>query len=260
MEILFVSAGFAAFFFGYPGSLLLLRCGFSACMRFSPRACIALTGVCGVSSALPLLLSRDLLRSSPGEPRTSAAVFGFAGGVFGRMLLLMYTARFSGSHDLLMLQAVPLALLCTAALFSAQFHPYKMPQKRMPLLLLSFCCAGADGFFGAGSDAILALASHRSILRRSDGPSSFALIVGFCAQSGALLFTILCGAAQVFPARIPVSLALGAALGAYLSETAVSGQKNGYKKTRSAIHQGLRSALKIYLLFAALSCCEQAFL
>ena len=67
--------------------------------------------------------------------------------------------------------------------------------------------------------------------------------------SGALLLTLLSGAAQVFPPRMLAAAAVGAAAGALFGE---------YGKKRGALPSGMRAAARVYEISAALACAEQA--
>ena len=115
-------------------------------------------------------------------------------------------------------------------------------------LAAAFPAAALGGFLGAGEAALLRLFLPAGVIRRRQ--SAAALLSSACAQGGALLLTLLCGAAQVFPARLLASAALGAALGALCAEGC---------KERGALRSGMRAALLVYGILAALACVEQAF-
>lgn len=231
---------------------LMLRCGLSACLRFSPRAALALAGAAGLCASAAQLVRRGGLRAVPHAQRGSIALAGFVGGVSGRMLLLMFVARYPGSLSLQRAQAAPLLLLALAALLPAAKSRLPFPRSKRSLLAFSFLCAALDGCFGAGGAVLFALAARDGSRRRQ--PPSAALLLILCAQAGAILLTLLSGAAQVFPVRLLLFLALGAVSGALGWEQ---------RKKRGAhpdIPPGLRAALKVYLLCAALAGAEQAWL
>lgn len=246
--VLFTAAGlvFALFPAGAP---LALRCGLNACLRFSPRAALALASMAGLSGSLCALLGRGLRQTVVPGQHAAAALAGFLGGTAGRALLLMYASRFSGSLELARAQAVPLLLLAGAGVLSAQRQPFLPPQSRRGFFSLALLSAAIDGLLGAGGTALSALVRPDGVRRRQTALSSAALLASACAQGSALLLTLFSGAAQVFPPRIPLALALGAAAGSWLHE-----------RQKRAGPAGLRAALCVYLMLAALACAEQAFL
>ena len=126
----------------------------------------------------------------------------------------------------------------------------------MPLFIIATALALAptastaliqSTFLGAGEAALLSLAPVPGVRRGRQ--SGDALLLTVCAQGGALLLTLLCSAAEIFPARLLAAMALGAALGALAAEQC---------KERGALHRGMRAALLIYGFFAVLACAEQA--
>lgn len=247
MDFFLCTAAFFAFYAGHPASALLLRCGLAACARFSPRAALALAAVASFSGASAGLLCRGGLGAAASGQRGLCAACGFAGGVMGRALLLMLTARFPSSTALARVQGIPLLLLFLLSLLPPR-RQARLPLTPLRLAGYALLCAGIDGFFGAGSIPLFALAALGGVRRRRDLPAG-ALLTTLCAQTGALLLTILTGQAQIFPPRMLLWLALGAALGAASGET---------QKERGAFHNGMRAALKTYGILAACSCIEQA--
>lgn len=241
MELILFGAALCAFFAGGPSAALLLRCGLNASLRFSPRAALALSSLCALSGALAQLLVRGGLRSVPG-PRAALAMLTFTGGVLGRALLLMLVASFPDSLLLLRIQALPLLLLLLVSLLPGDQRFSVSP------LAAAFPAAALGGFLGAGEAALLLPLLPTGIRRGRQ--SGAALLSSICTQGGALLLTLLSGAAQIFPARLLASVALGSALGALCAEGC---------KERGALHTGMRAALLIYGLLAALACTEQAF-
>lgn len=241
MELVLFGAALCAFFAGGPSAALLLRCGLNASLRFSPRAALALSSLCALSGALAQLLARGGLRAVPG-PRAALATLSFTGGVLGRALLLMLVARFPDSLLLLRVQVLPLLLILLLSLLPEGRRFAAAP------FAAAFPAAALGGFLGAGEAALLRLFLPAGVIRGRQ--SAAALLSSACAQGGALLLTLLCGAAQVFPARLLASAALGAALGALCAEGC---------KERGALRSGMRAALLVYGILAALACVEQAF-
>lgn len=247
MDLFLGVAAFLAFGAGYPASALMLRCGLEACERFSPRSALALSGVAALCGAASGLLARGGLRQLSPARRVPASLAAFVGGTLGRCLLLLYASRFTGSLALSRLQAMPLLALSAAALYALRRQPFALPESRARLFFLSMVCGLCDGFLGAGGMALLALFSPGGVRRKSAAPSSLALLTSLCAQAGALLLTLFAGAAQVFPPRMLLCLALGAAAGGF-----------GAQKERGAGHRDLRAALTTYWLAALLAVLEQA--
>lgn len=231
----------------YPAAMLLVRCGLVASNRFSPRAAIALSSLVGLVSALTGLLSRRGLRAVPGAQRSLTAIAAFVGGVLGRSFLLMWTARFPGSLELARMQSIPLLLMSLFALIPRPLSRCSLQEKRGSYIFLCTMTSILEGFFGAGGLAVYAMTCSDAI-RRAQIPAT-ALLTLLCAQAGALLLTFLCGAAMVFPFHMLLMTCAGAALGALFCEA--------QKKRGAALH-GMRIALKLYLLLAALSCLEQS--
>lgn len=240
-------AAFLAFLAGYPASALLLRCALEASERFSPRAALALASVAALSGALCALIARGGLRPLPPSRRAVAASAAFVGGTLGRSALVLYASRFTGSLELTQAQAGPLLLLVSVSLYAVFRQPFARPEGRGGLFLLALLSGLVDGLFGAGGMALLALFSPGGVRRREGVPSSLALLVSLCAQSGALLLTLCAGAAQVLPPRMLLGLALGAAAGGCLAQ-----------KQRGTPGKGLRAALMTYLVVAVLAILEQA--
>ena len=129
-----------------------------------------------------------------------------------------------------------------------------LPAKRRPPrparapTLAALLCAAAGGFLGAG-DALLLSHLLPGGIERRHALSSDALLVRLSAHAGALLLTLLSGAALVFPPRMLTAAAVGAATGALFGE---------YGKKRGALPSGMRAAARVYGLSAALACAEQA--
>ena len=161
--------------------------------------------------------------------------------MLGRALLLMLVASFPDSLLLLRIQALPLLLILLLSLLPGE-------QRLSPAPLASvFPAAVLGGFLGAGEAALLLPFLPAGVLRGRQ--SGAALLSSACAQGGALLLTLLSGAAQIFPARLLTSVAMGAALGALCAEGC---------KERGALRNGMRAALLVYGIVAALACVEQA--
>lgn len=243
MELILFGAALCAFFAGGPFATLLLRCGLNASLRFSPRAALALSSLCALSGALAQLLARGGLRAVPG-PQAALGTLAFTGGVLGRALLLMLVARFPDSLLLLRVQALPLLLLLLASLL-----PGNKRRLRAVPLAAAFPAAALGGFLGAGEALLLTPFLPVGVTRGRQ--SAVLLLLSACTQGGALLLTLLSGAAQVFPARLPAFMSLGAALGALCAEGC---------KERGPLHSGMRAALLVYGTLAALACAEQAYL
>ena len=247
MELFLSFAALCAFSLLPAGTPVLLRCGLSACLRFSPRAALALSSVAALSACMAMLLCRGGLRAVPPAQRSPAALAGLLGGTTGRMLLLLFTARFSGSLELARVQAIPLLLI---ALFIVLPSRPLLTGSRMGLFAFSLLCAACDGFFGCGCMTLFVLFSACEIRRKPASVPGAALLCSFTAQICALLLTILSGAAQVFPPRTLISLCAASALGGVIFEK---------MKKRSPLQKGLRMALCVYMLLAALAGVEQAF-
>ena len=248
MELFLSAAALCAFALLPAGAPLLLRCGLSACLRFSPRAALALASAAALAAGLTMLLGRRGLRAVLPAQRSPAALAGVLGGTMGRMLMLLFTARFSGSLELARVQSVPLLLLAAAALFPRRLP---LPKTKAVFFAFSLLCALTEGFFGCGAPPLFMLTGKESLRRRRFSPPGAALLLTIAAQLSALLLTLLSGAAQVFPLRMLLALCLSSALGSLIFE---------HIKKRAAIHRGLRIALLVYLLLAALAGVEQAFL
>lgn len=247
MELFLSFAALCAFSLLPAGAPLLLRCGLSACLRFSPRAALALSSVAALSACMAMLLCRGGLRAVPPAQRSPAALAGLLGGTTGRMLLLLFTARFSGSLELARVQAAPLVLLTAACQFPLCLS---LPNSRKGFFMLSLLYALMDGFFGCGCTALSVLFSKHRICRKSASVPGAALLCSFTAQSCALLLTLLSGAAQIFPLRMLIALCTAAAFGGAIFEKT---------KKRSLLQGRLRMALCVYMLLAALAGVEQAF-
>ena len=164
---------------------------------------------------------------------------GITGGTIGRMLLLMFVARFSGSLELARMQAFPLLALTLAALLPDRLRRVPLPQTRIGLYLFSLLCSGVGGCFGCGALAAFGLTACGGVPRRKDTPAS-----------AALLLTLLSGGAQVFPPRMLAALSSGALFGGWRFEKS---------KKRGEVRRGLRAALGVYALLSALAGVEQAF-
>ena len=244
MELFLFAAACSCCLISPPLAALALRCGLEASLRFSPRAAMALSAAAGLCACFAALARRGSLHTACRGPLALAAL---TGGTLGRMLALMLEARLFSSRAFGRVQALPLLALVIAACLPGRL---RFPRTVRVLAALAFCCALTEGFFGAGALALYALAAPTGV-RRSDAPQTGALLVRACAQGAALLLTLLCGAAQTFPARIPAALALGAAAGAALREQT---------KKRGVLSRRMRAALAVYAILAALACTEQAFL
>ena len=230
---------------------LALRCGLSACLRFSPRAAVALASVAALFGCLGALSARGGLRAVPPGQRLPAVMAGITGGTLGRMLLLLFVARHSGSLELARIQALPLLALMLAALLPDRLRRIPPPQTRMGFFGFALPGAYAEGFFGGGATAVFHLAANSGVRRNQDAPVSAALLLALTAQSSALLLTLLSGGAQVLPPRMLAALSAGALIGGWRFEKI---------KKRGEIRRGLRIALGGYALLSALAGMEQAFL
>jgi len=248
MELFLSLAALCAFSLLPASAPLMLRLGLSACLRFSPRAALALSSVAALSGSIAMLLCRGSLRAVAHAQRKPAALAAVFGGTAGRMLLLMFTARFSGSLQLAQMQAVPLLLLALAAVLP---HRLPLPGSKAGLFAFSLLCAAIDGFFGCGGAVIFLLTGRSDIHRRRVSPQGAALICSVIAHFFALLLTLLSGAAQIFPMRTLLMLAAASALGGTVFEKT---------KKRGPAQRGLRVTLCVYMLLAALAGTEQAFL
>lgn len=224
---------------------LVLRCGLAASLRFSPRAAVALSAVSALFGHLGALAARGGLRSVPPGQRLPAALSGIVGGTLGRMALLLFAARFTGSLPLARVQAIPLLLLTLLTLLPERLRRLPPPRTPRRFTLWGISAALLSGGLGGGALALFSLAAQTGVRRTS--PSSGPLLLSLCAQASALLLTLLSGGAQIFPARMLAALALGAWFGGWQS------QKRGKG------HQRLLTALKVYAILAALSGTEQAF-
>lgn len=247
MELILFATACALWRISPPLAALALRCGLQACLRFSPRAAMALSAAAGCAACLCALARRGMLRAVPSAQLGPLTLAALVGGTLGRMLALMLDARLFSSLAFGRAQALPLLALVIAACVPGHL---RFPRSVRSLLALALPCALAEGFFGAGGLALYALAAP-PLVRRHGAAQAGALLLCAAAQGAALLLTLLSGAAQVFPARLPAAMALGAALGAWLSGGA---QKGG------ALPRGMRAALAVYAILAALACVEQGFL
>lgn len=248
MELFLSLAALCAFSILPAGAPVLLRCGLAACLRFSPRAALALSALASLSGCASMLFCRCGVRGILLRQRVPVAAAAFLGGTLGRMLLIMFTARFSGSLALARVQAAPLFLLALAAWFPRQM---RMPCSRTGLFAFSLLCAAIEGFFGCGGAILFLLAGRSGVHRRHASPPGGALLLGIIAQISALLLTHLSGAAEIFPAQLLLSLSAASTLGGVIFEKA---------KKRSPIKTGLRMALLLYTCLSALAGIEQAFL
>lgn len=251
MEIALFFSAWLAFSLSPALAPLALRGGLAACLRFSPRAALALSSVAALWGCLGALAARGALHAVPPGQRFPVAIAGITGGTAGRMLLLMFVARFSGSLELARMQALPLLALTLAALLPGSLRRIPLPRTRIGLYLFSLLCAFVGGCFGCGALAAFGLAARGGVHRRSDAPASAALLLALTAHASALLLTLLSGGAQVFPPRMLVVLSSGALLGGWRFEKS---------KKRGEVRKGLRAALGVYALLAALAGVEQAFL
>ena len=248
MELFLSFAALCAFSVLPAGAPLLLRCGLAACLRFSPRAALALSALASLSGCASMLVCRSGVRGISICQRAPVAAAAFLGGTLGRMLLIMFTARFSGSLALARMQAVPLSLLALAAAFPRRI---RLPRNQTGLFAFSLLCAAVEGFFGCGGAILFLLAGRGGVHRRHASPPSAALLLGIIAQSSALFLTHLSGAAEIFPTRLLLSLLSASMLGGVIFEKT---------KKRSPIKPGLRMALLLYACLAALAGMEQAYL
>lgn len=251
MEIALFSSAWLLFSLSPALAPLALRGGLAACLRFSPRAALALSSVAALGGCLGALAARGSLRAVPPGQRFPAAIAGMTGGTAGRMLLLMFVARFSGSLALSRMQALPLLALTLAALLPDRPRRIPLPRTRVGLALLSLPCACIGGCFGCGALATFGLAEPGGVHRHRDAPASAALLLALTAHVCALLLTLLSGGAQVFPGRMLLALSSGAFIGGWRFEKI---------KKRGEVRRGLRAALGVYALLAALAGVEQAFL
>ena len=251
MEIALFSSAWLVFSLSPVIAPLALRGGLSACLRFSPRAAVALASVAALFGCLGALTARGLFRAMPPGQRFPVAIAGVTGGTVGRMLLLMFVARFPGSLELARMQALPLLALTLAALLPARLRRIPLPRTRIGLYLFSLLCACIGGCLGCGALAVFHLAACGGVCRRSDAPACAALLLASTAHASALLLTLLSGGAQVLPLRMLFALSCGAFIGGWRFEKS---------KKRGEIQRGLRAALGVYALLSALAGVEQAFL
>lgn len=228
---------------------LALRCGLTACMRFSPRASCALSGIAAFSGYLTAFMMRGCFRSPPVALRASSLLSAFVGGVAGRMALIAFTARFSGSLTLSRVHAIPLLFLAIASL--PLFFPALHPSRTLSFIspALAFLTSLIDGFCGAGGCILLSLCCLPHVQRIRSRLPAPALALCLPALLGALLLAHFSGSAQVFPARMILSLCAGSACGAGFFEHA---------KKHGALRFRMRAVLAVYIILAALSCAEQA--
>lgn len=248
MEILLFFCSLLSFALCPGAAPLALRCGLAACMRFSPRASCALSGIAAFSGYLTAFMMRGGLRAS--SILSSASLLSaFAGGVVGRMALIAFTAHFSGSLALSRVHALPLVFLAVVSL------PLSFPMlhlSRVPGLVspaLAFLAAVLDGFCGAGSCILLSLCCLTNVRRIRSRLPVPALALSLPALLGALLLAHFSGSAQVFPTRMVLSLCAGSACGAGIFE---------HTKKHGALRFRMRAVLAVYIILAALSCAEQA--
>ena len=103
------------FFAGFPIPALVLRCGLSACMRFSPRAALGLSGLAALFACAFSLCVRvvkgERFAFSPMLPAAA-----FWGGAFGRACVLIMDASLPSSVSLLRVQSPVLAALMLFAM------------------------------------------------------------------------------------------------------------------------------------------------
>ncbi|MGN0772459.1 MAG: hypothetical protein ACI4MP_01540 [Candidatus Ventricola sp.] len=250
MEIALFASAWLAFSLSPALAPLALRCGLSACLRFSPRAAIALSSVAALGGCLGALAARRAWATVPPDQRMPVSIAGITGGTAGRMLLLMFVARFSGSLELARLQVLPLLAPTLAALLPGRLRRIPLPRTRIGLYLFSLFCALIGGQFGCGTLALFSLAARGGVHRKSDAPASAALLLAITAHASALLLTLLSGGAQVLPPRMLAALSSGAFVGGWRFEKI---------KKRGEVRRGLRTALGVYALLAALAGVEQAF-
>ena len=250
MEIALFASAWLVFSLSPALAPLALRDGLAACLRFSPRAALALSGLAALWGCLGALVGRGGLHIVPPGQRLPVVIAGITGGTIGRMLLLMFVARFSGSLELARMQALPLLALTLAALLPASLRRVPLPSTRIGLYLFSLLCAFVGGYFGCGALAVFGLTVNGGVHRRKDAPASAALLLALTAHASALLLTLLSGGAQVFPRRVILALSSGAFLGGWRFEKS---------KKRGEVRRGLCTALEVYALLAALSGVEQAF-
>ena len=252
MAVALLFSSFFFYYLGVPAPALLLRCGLSASLRFSPRAALALSSVAALCGDGAALFARGGLRAAPAPARARLIPMAFAGGTLGRSLLLMFTAGHTGSLPLLRLQVIPLLMLCLLALLPARAGTWPK-RMRGPAAFRSLCffCGVVDGFFGAGGALLFNGLWPQRIERRRFSSPALPLLMAVCAQAGALLLTVCAGASQVFPLRMVALLGAGSALGALAAER---------RGERDAFTSGASVLLRAYLLLCALSGVEQAYL
>lgn len=250
MEITLFSSAWLAFSLSPALAPLALRGGLSACLRFSPRAALALSSVAALWGCLGALAARGGLHAVPPGQRLPVVIAGITGGTIGRMLLLMFVARFSGSLELARMQALPLLVLTLATLLPDSLRRIPLPHTRIGLYLFSLLCAFVGGCFGCGALAAFGLTACSGVHRRKNAPASAALLLALTAQASALLLTLLSGGTQVFPPRMLLALSSGAFFGGWRFEKS---------KKRGEVRRGLRAALGVYTLLSALAGVEQAF-
>ena len=232
------------FFAGFPIPALVLRCGLSACMRFSPRAALGLSGLAALFACAFSLCVRvvkgERFAFSPMLPAAA-----FWGGAFGRACVLIMDASLRSSLSLLRLQSPALAALM---LFAMLIRPRKTDAVPRAAVCIAFALAALDGFLGSDTTLLLTSLTRTGIARRR-APSA-SLLSCLCAQLGAILMTHFTGAALIFPARMYVFMLTGAALGVMFGKMA---------KEREKFPPALPILANIYGLIAALACVGHAF-
>lgn len=249
MELALFLAVFAFFLLGFPAPELLVRLSLTACRRFSPRASLALSGLCALCGACCALALRGGLRAVPAPGRRLLVPAACLGGALGRALLLAFCARFPASQALSRLHAAPLLLLCLLALLPERAAVRPPPPRPAAFRAACFFCAVTDGFFGAGGALLFSGLWPRRIARRRFASPALPLLLSVCAQGSALLTAAMLHRAQVFPPAMAGAVALGAALGAAACER---------EKERGPLEKSAAAALKVYLVLCALSNVEQA--
>ena len=197
MEFVLFVAACLAFSLSPAHAPLALRCGLAACLRFSPRAAIALSAVAAFSGHLGALAGRGGLRAVPPAQRPPVACAAVVGGTLGRMALLLFVARFSGSLALAQLQAAALLVLCAAALLPGRVGRMRLPRSRAGLFASKAAPLWENFIFS------------RDIYRPG---FSFARICGIISPSSGL-----CPDGRRAPGHLPRKCALMMAWDAYIS-------------------------------------------
>ena len=86
MEIALFSSAWLAFSLSPSLAPLTLRGGLAACLRFSPRAALALSGLAALWGCLGALAARGGLHAVPPGQRLPIVIAGITGGAIGNLI------------------------------------------------------------------------------------------------------------------------------------------------------------------------------